>query len=60
LIVRAALIEIVASWIASIASLYADTGGALTASGVGRRGAMRSCDCTITRNRTGPCYCETA
>lgn len=35
LIAPVALIEIVASWIASITPLYADTGGALTASGVG-------------------------
>jgi MFS transporter, DHA1 family, tetracycline resistance protein len=35
LIVPVALIEIAASWIASITPLYADTGGALTASGVG-------------------------
>jgi DHA1 family tetracycline resistance protein-like MFS transporter len=35
LIVPVAFIEIVASWIASITPLYADTGGALTASGVG-------------------------
>ena len=35
LIVPVALIEIVASWIASITPLYADTAGALTASGVG-------------------------
>jgi MFS transporter, DHA1 family, tetracycline resistance protein len=35
LIVPVALIEIVASWIASISPLYADAGGALTASGIG-------------------------
>jgi MFS transporter, DHA1 family, tetracycline resistance protein len=35
LIVPVALIEIVASWIASIMPLYADAGGALTASGIG-------------------------
>jgi DHA1 family tetracycline resistance protein-like MFS transporter len=35
LIVPVALIEIVASWIASITPLYADAGGALTASGIG-------------------------
>jgi MFS transporter, DHA1 family, tetracycline resistance protein len=35
LILPVALIEIVASWIASITPLYADTGGVLTASGIG-------------------------
>jgi MFS family permease len=35
LIVPIALLEIVASWIASIAPLYADAGGTLTASGIG-------------------------
>jgi MFS transporter, DHA1 family, tetracycline resistance protein len=35
LIVPVALIEIVTSWIASITPLYADAGGALTASGIG-------------------------
>jgi MFS transporter, DHA1 family, tetracycline resistance protein len=35
LIVPVALIEIVASWIASITPLYADAGGGLTASGIG-------------------------
>jgi MFS transporter, DHA1 family, tetracycline resistance protein len=35
LIVPVALLEIVASWIASITPLYADAGGTLTASGVG-------------------------
>jgi MFS transporter, DHA1 family, tetracycline resistance protein len=35
LIVPVALIEIVASWISSITPLYADAGGALTASGIG-------------------------
>jgi MFS family permease len=35
LIVPVALLEIVASWIASITPLYADAGGTLTASGIG-------------------------
>jgi hypothetical protein len=56
-IVPAALIKIVASWVASITPLYADTRCALTASGVCRRGARHP----ITRNRRGLflCYCET-
>jgi MFS family permease len=35
LVVPVALLEIVASWIASITPLYADAGGTLTASGIG-------------------------
>ncbi len=35
LIIPVALLEIVASWIASITPLYADAGGTLTASGIG-------------------------